>query len=1708
MEALPPPVVDFETPAKMALSIARGASPNSTGKEILQRYRQMMAKKSLDGEGEGELVNDVSPIAISDASSNGSVDDSYNINSHASTSASASVSVNRSMHRNTGGTALNLSKDLGGGVGVSGGGNYNSNLSIFHDSSSSSINSSNEIHMGMDKKSSSSSIFRKRRVERHEAAENMNMKNNAADKDNSNKHVDDDSNVKRRMKQSLALRRTALRARNMNVPSEEGGGAGNGNGAGKGRDKSLFKKKSASISAMNTNANAVEPSVSKMKSEEMQQVQTLKSSINSAAQIGTTTSLDQVMVDDAKSLSELSSTKTPLSLKMKEMKIGDFTSMEDVSLDLDNEMEDNELVNSIVDEETTQNGLSLATNASLSDSMGRQSLVDIVEVEESDEACFEDKEEIDADDGELISLGASVASTSGSECMEENDEVGPLSLSSKNMEEDCHYSSGSGSGSGITMDSVQTFSIGGRSIQMDMSTTRFRSIFSPTSSTDEVSLMDSMSGGSVAGDTVIPDISIQDGSSFRFPSPTQNMMYASPTVGTNVARVVSSQVSASASAARTLDELSRQLDEVRSEKQKSGQKMEQSAEKAKQLLGVYDKILSKVESSETPQKLKTALSHDVSPVSKLLAVGIDACGYGSDGLSKAAATSLIERNKTLIKEVRFADQTCVELSERNQGLVREMNAMQATTKELKDKSEELQNAVMKASQASARLEGTNDEIALKLREERDSFHLQLKALKESSSQERERCYNISQKLEESNELKSLKERECIAISAKYETNKEELDKAKVAISSLTERLSASQSTSDLAASTAAKEYHQSCNSMQDRINELVELSSERQVSLELERQTRRKVEEELHGLRCLYQEDQFKSKTNEGEANSPALETTHNSIKANHSTSSPSAFSMSSKDSKKTTASTVLAKTLHDELQRGHCSTERIIEAEKIITVTQSKLKDVERDLDCTIKENTRLRKELRKFIVDEGLHDSFYTTKSISSGSKSRSLVTEQIGSDVNEKLASAKSQCEEYKRELNTIISQIKGMEENSSSSSSANGQIDSYKLLETVQDLAQVCTRVNYAAGGRVNELEGRIQFLASSMYHLNEICGDDQSDLDVSGFSYSMQDMEEASRSSSSTESKGGNKLNTPMKVFQHQLGEDALSPTETLTSLKFCNEQTSMRRSHLRKELEAATEELLAVSDEKIALANALAEARRQVEHLTSSKDGLLVLQEEKHSLDIAVLQLREQIGFLETRIENLEEDKAFLFDDAAARGDELEEAAEEIETLENEVGRLNEFLTEVTNEKETLETLVMNSSNSHAEEVELLQAENKRLANTSSVLDDRIRTLLSSNEKFSKEIAETNSECKALKEKVKVAFDNNSRQSERIQELKDALAKARDEFGELKYSFIECNEKLTKATEVNISFEISSAKAQKDIRAHEIELDVRATIIKRTEKERFYLQEKLDKANSTIDAHEKEIEINRMQIASLSQFNDECEDKLHQEQGLRRQQIKSLSTELGEAKDCLDEKDKELSIARSDLKGMENRHSLQIELVRKQELELSAMTVELARIKDCFHDLQGNFENKTLELVSKIEELTLMQVQAERFKISYSELEAKMDEDKTYASSELDSKEIELEQLNEQIYNTRKEFEVKLDKMLSSLSKKEKEMHKISRKNWSLERKCSRMREYVKNLTNQCKEWESTYSEKENISQLYEEKYTKAMSKISDLTSSKALPHR
>ena len=96
--------------------------------------------------------------------------------------------------------------------------------------------------------------------------------------------------------------------------------------------------------------------------------------------------------------------------------------------------------------------------------------------------------------------------------------------------------------------------------------------------------------------------------------------------------------------------------------------------------------------------------------------------------AREAMESLMERNKTLIKEIRFADQSCVEISERNANLEREVDRLSVALKAATEENGTLLERILKITERSAKAEERGQVLAKQLSVQQASFESQLSNL--------------------------------------------------------------------------------------------------------------------------------------------------------------------------------------------------------------------------------------------------------------------------------------------------------------------------------------------------------------------------------------------------------------------------------------------------------------------------------------------------------------------------------------------------------------------------------------------------------------------------------------------------------------------------------------------------------------------------------------------------------------------------------------------------------------------------------------------------------------------------------------------------------------------------------------------------------------------------------------------------------------------
>mmetsp|Transcript_28073 Transcript_28073/g.34666 ORF Transcript_28073/g.34666 Transcript_28073/m.34666 type:complete len:1149 (-) Transcript_28073:230-3676(-) len=425
------------------------------------------------------------------------------------------------------------------------------------------------------------------------------------------------------------------------------------------------------------------------------------------------------------------------------------------------------------------------------------------------------------------------------------------------------------------------------------------------------------------------------------------------------------------------------------------------------------------------------LEDKVSPISKILVTGDASNGNDTSlGLSKSAAASLIERNKTLVKEVRFADQTCVELSERNLAMKRDGQRMQNELNQLKKEKHELHEKIVKTTYNSARVEESVNSLTKQKSEQKNHYESQIHQMDES--------------------LKEVKEQNAI----------------------LMQRLASTQSTAEVSAASAAETYRKFCQDAEKKIEITQKQSDERLTLYNKEKEDKLKIEMERDELKlkCSQMEELIKG----GDYSSKSeLKTQQSSPQTN---ATPNKMSTNLAPSLKnqpirTPTSTVLARTLESELQRAHDATERIMEAEMIISVTQSELQESARQLELAKAENEDLSVQIK--VLKENVSSKFSEASEFESdsGVQFDTSLEESLGTNMsieelvskafNEKLTVARTECEDYKRELDAILQEIKRVQGEGLNCSTSHDGSNNYEqtipgLLQAVRELAQVCAK----------------------------------------------------------------------------------------------------------------------------------------------------------------------------------------------------------------------------------------------------------------------------------------------------------------------------------------------------------------------------------------------------------------------------------------------------------------------------------------------------------------------------------------------------------------------------------------------------------------------------------------------------------------------------
>jgi hypothetical protein len=820
-------------------------------------------------------------------------------------------------------------------------------------------------------------------------------------------------------------------------------------------------------------------------------------------------------------------------------------------------------------------------------------------------------------------------------------------------------------------------------------------------------------------------------------------------------------------------------------------------------------------------------------VSKILATGNVASNFHkSPGMSRSAATSLIERNKTLVKEVRFADQTCVELSERNSSLKREVKRLEHTIDDLKQENKELHEGVVRSVQFGAKMEEERDNIDVRMEEQTFAMKKEIQNLKTQHEL-------AEKKLVDGNSLNITTEKELVAVRAKYDALKEEHIDAKEKVTMLIERLNTSQTTSNIAATSATESYRELYNNMEMRFQKL----QEEKDSLVIDR------DEWKHK----YNEKTTSMKTYEGVPVTPKKEIAQGPTR--------------------TPTSTILAKTLQSELAKGHDISERILEAEKIISFTQSKLQDTATQLKSSQVEVLKLRKELNQ---QEGSNDR-------------RTSATEDfqcsshVDGPASKELIRVLTECDEKKREMEHRITQI--LTQNDERLSSNVLPSSTHSLLIIFQQFIRASTRVK-KTDMDIIALYANQLISQKLLTPVHSIHNEDTSEIPVTPLSLRL--MEEGSLSVPSGDEEVKREFKTPFKVLYINGKGENVSPvdykapeqTHDISRIPHRFSDNCDERILMKQQLEAANDEQIALSElldtmrEHISKLNVDSNKEEDTEDISLSMNESNLRMKEEEFEETAV-ELNFQLELLQNQIHDLEEENKQLIH-------QVEEVTEENKLFAREA---------------LLSTTPLTS---------------KRDVHDAYLLDA------------------LREKCHDLEEKNHEHQQIQKHDHHIIEELKSSLRQTMEQMEGIKTSNLTSSEKLSLEVERNTD----QCKKYDELRVQtdcfEMELEVKESALKEAENKILSASNQVLRLKEYISSLEEEVDRLRNKNESILSLHRDSDDKRLAERNLREEIEYSL-------KDLLMQKEsKEHTIMdlQSELKSLSHEHD-KVNAERKEEFKIA-----------------------------------------------------------------------------------------------------------------------------------------------------------------------------
>jgi chromosome segregation ATPase len=360
---------------------------------------------------------------------------------------------------------------------------------------------------------------------------------------------------------------------------------------------------------------------------------------------------------------------------------------------------------------------------------------------------------------------------------------------------------------------------------------------------------------------------------------------------------------------------------------------------------------------------------------------------GGRGIGKETSptrASLMERNHTLVKEVRFADQTCVALSERKKYYKNQVGQYKDTIKVANKENSTLRHSLEVSLQESAKLKV----LVESLQAQKHQSDLQVEAYRaqiiDSEQTHRfsletmekdhtshlmiakEQINSLNERLNQSYATNATLQSTLDRVNDRLESKQQGDISSKELIASLKERVAS--------ADTAVLNANSSLEAMRNRITELEKLCDQQKNQLQQERTDREMIDNKREDLQA--QCDDLHMQLTEWAQTSVSLENmllfndngddVNEGLVGDLNEFTPVKQLCLGGDNDahhqpRTPTSNLLAHTLRSELKRRQHVTEKLERAEHQVTVLKDKIFDTKMDLEEAKADNALLEEELEE---------------------------------------------------------------------------------------------------------------------------------------------------------------------------------------------------------------------------------------------------------------------------------------------------------------------------------------------------------------------------------------------------------------------------------------------------------------------------------------------------------------------------------------------------------------------------------------------------------------------------------------------------------------------------------------------------------------------------------------------------------------------------